>query len=538
MTMFDSGRYDLPTLIEKLRDQRFDGYDANQLATEVEKFRSGAGTASMGNAVAALKSVVGALAATDTTLRKQLAALGVTWQSKAGGQASAVLTEQAGFAGKATDNVTQAAQLIFEQGEAFNRTKNKLPDPQALRQGEDGFTFADSMFSLFGFETDHAKAVKSSIEAQAQTIDALNAYAHDSGDYLASSQAVPEPETLDTTVPPPAGAGLPKVGSPGGTPSIPDSSPTIAASGKDSGPVGPVTRQAPVQRPVVAPAAEAPTPAVGIPAAGGVRAPSQGGTTPQGATTPSSFAPPRTAPITPVTRTGSEFERPSPGRSVPGPIATGPIATGPGGPVTGGAPTGVPGTPGDVSTGKPATGGAWGKPGVGGGGEGLGRSVPPGGGEALLGKGRLSGVNTPAPSSSTAVGPGFSATKAPGGVGGIADGATAVGAGAVGGATNGEQERRNRGFGRGTATGRGKPVRQMDIGDLPEEEEARRASRATPRTPSRERTRAILEPAATQDGDEDAEHVRRYGVDDKDLFTDQREVSPDLIGDRPLPEER
>jgi hypothetical protein len=121
---------------------------------------------------------------------------------------------------------------------------------------------------------------------------------------------------------------------------------------------------------------------------------------------------------------------------------------------------------------------------------------------------------------------------------GGADGVTAIGAAAVGGATSGENERGRRGVGRSTAAERGKPVRPLNVGDLPEEEEAERANRASPQVPSRERTRAILEPAATQDGDEDAEHVRHYGVDDRDLFTDQREVSPNLIGDQPMPEER
>jgi hypothetical protein len=155
-----------------------------------------------------------------------------------------------------------------------------------------------------------------------------------------------------------------------------------------------------------------------------------------------------------------------------------------------------------------------------------------------MGAGKLSGANTPAPSSIPNLGPGGGTARGPAGVGAGADSATAIGAGAVGGAVSGEDEQRGRGIGRSTAAERGKPVRPLDIGELPEEEEAQRANRATPQTPSAERTRAILEPAATQDGDEDAEHVRRYGVDDKDLFTDSRSVSPDLIGDRPLPEER
>jgi hypothetical protein len=136
------------------------------------------------------------------------------------------------------------------------------------------------------------------------------------------------------------------------------------------------------------------------------------------------------------------------------------------------------------------------------------------------------------------LGPGTTAVRGPSGMGDAANGATAVGAGVAGGAVSGEDERRGRGIGRSTAAERGKPVRRLDVGDLPEEDEAYRASRAMPPTPSAERTRAILEPAATQDGDEDAEHVRRFGVDDRDLFTDQRRVSPDLIGEAEMPEDR
>lgn len=535
MTMFDSTRYDIPALIEKLHDQRFDGYDAQSLATEVEKFRGGAGTASMGNAVEALKSVVTTLAATDAALRRQLSALGVTWQSRAGDAAGAVLTDQAGFAGQAYDNITKAAELIFEQGEAFTRTKNKLPDPEALRQGEGGFSFADTIFSLFGFETDHAGAVKANIEARAQAVDALNAYAHDSGDYLASSQAVPPPQTLDTT-PPPGSLGVPGAG-PGGTvppPSIPDTSPTVAASAKDAFPPSPPPTNH------VPPSVEAPTPAIGIPGGAAVSPV----TTPQSSTP--GCAPVETEPPCPPGtgvggRTASGY--PGTGRSWPGSgAATAPIspgqdtgwtAGGTPGPSPGGATAGTPGGPGRTPGANP--GGAWGKPGGG--------ALPglPGdqsGEQALLGKGKIVGATTPPLSTPANVGPGSGMTRAPGGAGGVANGVTAIGAGAVGGATSGEPERGGRGFGRESAAGRGKPVRQMDIGDLPEEEEARQAQRAAPQPPSRARTRAILEPAATQDGDEDAEHVRRYGVDDKDLFTDPREVSPDLIGDRPLRDDR
>jgi hypothetical protein len=136
--------------------------------------------------------------------------------------------------------------------------------------------------------------------------------------------------------------------------------------------------------------------------------------------------------------------------------------------------------------------------------------------------------------SGTNVGPGFANVRAAGGVGGLAEGAPAIGAAGAGGAVGGEDERRGRGVGKNNA---GKRVQQLPMGELPEEEEAQRAKNAAPQPPSRERTRAILEPAATQDGEEDAEHVRRYGIDDKDLFSDPRAVSPDLIGDNALPED-
>ncbi|GLY67366.1 hypothetical protein [Amycolatopsis taiwanensis] len=531
MTMFESGGYDIPTLIEKLRDQRFDGYDAGLLASEVEKFRQGAGTASMGSAVEALKGVVSSLAATDATLRKQLSALGVTWQSQSGGQASAVLAEQAGFAGQAFDHITQAAQLIFDQGEAFNRTKNKLPDPEALRQGEDGYTFADSVFSLFGFETDHASAVKANTEARAQAVEALNAYAHDSGNYLASSQAVPEPQALDTTPPPPPAQNVPSTGSPGQTAPIPDLGPTVAASAKDVYPAqsgGSAPRPAPAHAPgpsaaPAAAAASAATPPIGM-----VAPPALGSTSPQ--STSPSFATPLPDTETPFMPGGGYDDDRGPLRPGRGGTTT---ETGPGG----GPGTAPPGSPGQQATGAPhgpggGPGGVRGVP-VHGGGPLGGRD----GGEAVLGKGKMVGSTPPTPSANPQLGPGFSATRAVTGVGGVADGVTALGAGAVGGAVSGDQERRGRGFGRGTAAERGKAVRPLDIGDLPEEE-ARRAAKANPQTPSRERTRAILEPAATQDGEQDGEHVRRFGVDDRDLFTDRREVAPDLIGDHPVPDDR
>lgn len=170
-------------------------------------------------------------------------------------------------------------------------------------------------------------------------------------------------------------------------------------------------------------------------------------------------------------------------------------------------------------------------PGRSGGAEGAPRA--PSGGEAALGKGKAFGSVPGSSSGRVDVGPGLANVRAAGGVGALAEGAPAIGAAGTAGATSGERERERRPGGNTAA----KRVRQLPVGDLPEEEEALRARKAAPAPPSAEKTRAILEPAATQDGEEDAQHVRRYGVDDRDLFTDPREVSTDLIGDKPLPEE-
>jgi hypothetical protein len=303
--------------------------------------------------------------------------------------------------------------------------------------------------------------------------------------------------------------------------SVPDTSPTVAASAKDA----PV-RTAPVvaAAPPAPAAAAAPTPPIGIPAAHHT---GSGVTTPSQATTPSSAAPPTRGPATePITAVTGGHQRPGQQETSvrPGlgqsPLAPGQqVSSG----IVGGGSGGAPGSE--------KSAGAWGKPG-GGTAEGTPRVPSSSGEEALLGKGKVSGSVPGGTSGSTNVGPGFANVRAAGGVGALAEGAPAIGAAGVGGATSGERERNRPG--RGDAS---KRVRQLPVGDLPEEEEALLAQKAAPEPPSREHTRAILEPAATQDGDEDAEHVRRFGVDDRDLFADPREVSVDLIGGKSLPEE-
>ncbi|TNC26088.1 hypothetical protein [Amycolatopsis alkalitolerans] len=525
MSTFDSSRYDVPTLVEKLRDQRFDGYDPESLALEVERFREGSGTANMGDAVEALKQIAGALSHTDTTLREQLGALGVSWQSQAGGQASAAVSGQAGFSADANTKVAQAAELIFEQGEAFNRTKNKLPEPDALRQGEGGYTLADTLFSLFGFETDHAASVKTGIEAKAQAVDALNAYAHDSGEYLAASQPVAEPQSMlaspGAAVGSVAGPTIEPVPPAPEVPEVPDTSPTVAASAKD----------APVQTSPVtaaAPSANAPT---GLPVS--AHQTGAGATAPSQATVPSTVAAPAPAPVTePITAVVGGSQRPGQQERTSQPeTAARPSGPGPVAPPAPGQQVGVGG--GGVVSATPGGEKSAAAPGKPGGvpAEGAGHALRTGG-ERLLAEGKSFGAVAGGGSAPANVGLGLGSVRAVGGAGALAEGAPAIGAAGVGGVTSGEPERDRPA--RGSAP---KGARPLPIGDLPEEEEALRARKAAPEPPTGHRTRAILEPAATQDGEEDGHHVRRYGVDDRDLFTDPREVSTDLIGGKPLPEE-
>ncbi|GAB2765246.1 hypothetical protein [Amycolatopsis magusensis] len=538
---------DIAAMVERIRGHRFDGYTPNGIADEIDKFRSGGGVGGIGEAVDAMKAVATELAETDKTLREELAKLGVAWTSGAGGRASAVLVEQAGFSSDAGDKVTQSAELIFAQGEAFTRTLHKLPESSAIRAGSGGYSVGDGLMSLIGYETDHAKAVKASREAKEQAVGVLNDYAKASGDNLSWTEALNAPEALNL-------AGTPGGPSPldigtqaanvhaGGSP-IDDCPPTSGGKGSM-----PTTKSG-------AGSFDPPTPPMGIPAQpqGGSR---PGVSIPDSSTAPSGATPPAAAPpaaAPPVAGGPVVPGRPpqhgspnQPGPTHPGvpgapgvPHAPGGIGQTPPGGQSGGKPfPGGIGTP--VSPGTPgapgSTGGYAGKlGGLAGGGAGAdnlvgGKGGAPGGGAAdgPLGKGKVFGSGPQAPTPQS-VGGGFTAVPKPGGVGDFASGAAALGAGAVGGAmAGGDGDRRGRGVGRGGSPGAFPRVNQVPMGDLPEEEA--RALRRSGQGGETDKRRGFLEQAATQDGEHDAEHVRKFGIDDKDLFTDQRMVAPDVIG--------
>jgi hypothetical protein len=512
-----------------IQNHRFDGWTNTAIADQITRMINGDGTGSIGTAVDALKAVATALAHTDQTLRAQLLELGVEWQSQAGGAASQVFTEQAGFSQDATTKVAHAAEMVFEQGEAFNRTKYKLPDAETVRKGAGGFTLGDNLLSLIGFETDHAQQVEAANDAKAQAQQALNEYAQQSGTNLLSTQALSDPESL-------------KLAAPGITPGVLDVAGAAVAVTPDGGvkPASDKVRSVHVDPPVVQPVshtvhADQPTPVHGFaaqqpvqaapPAQQAARQTSSAGaaaaqhTTPSSSTTPSGTKPPVTQPGPGWVHTPGRGTSGDPG----GRFTPGPGAGGQGEPF---CPPGAPGAqpPGSAPATTPikALGGGGG--GTSGGATGIDSSTGRGP-DGLLAKGRTVGAMPQAPLQPGQYTGERSLPIKPGATpGDIGAGAAAIGAGVAGGALSGDKERERR-----EKSGPKGPVRPLPVGELPEEEAValRKSEQISPK--QRPGESKFLAEAAPQE--EDAEHVRRYGVDDQDLFADQRMVSPDVLGD-------
>ncbi|GAB3140545.1 hypothetical protein GCM10027258_21750 [Amycolatopsis stemonae] len=509
-----------------IQNHRFDGWTNTAIADQITRMINGDGTGSIGTAVDALKAVATALAHTDQTLRAQLLKLGVEWQSQAGGAAGQVLTEQAGFSQDATTKVAHAAEMVFEQGESFNRTKYKLPDAETVRKGAGGYTLGDGLLlSLIGFETDHARQVEAANNAKEQAKQALNEYAQESGGNLLSTQSLSDPESL-------------KLAAPGVTPGGLDVAGAAVAVTPDGSvrPASDKVRSVHVDPPVVQPVshtvhADPPTPVYGVAAQQPSRPVAQpprqtgAGTAPTQQTTPSSSTSP--AGVRPPAATPGPGWVNAPGRGTSSGDSThfSPgLAVGGGGEqfVPPGAPGALPpgSSPGSSPSTAPIKSLGGGSTSGGSTDAALGR-----GPDGLLAKGRTVGSIPQAP-----IAPGqFSGERAftakPGVTPGeLGAGAAAVGAGAAGGALSGDKDRQRRE--KSQAKG---PVRPLPVGELPEEEATalRKSEQISPKQ-ERGATKFLSEAAPPED---DAEHIRRFGVDDQDLFADQRMVSPDVIGD-------
>jgi hypothetical protein len=112
----------------------------------------------------------------------------------------------------------------------------------------------------------------------------------------------------------------------------------------------------------------------------------------------------------------------------------------------------------------------------------------------------------------------------------------AGGAGAAGAGAQGERTIRGGGSGGAGAAGRTPGKGATPLGAAPEEEAraARNAEKFGART-GRPGS-SIMQPAAAggrRDGEDDQEHVRRFGIDSGDVFEDERVVAPESIGDEP-----
>ena len=208
---------DLPTI----GDHRWEGYNPNDLVEVVKQVKSGPGAAAMNPAMDALKAASQVVADMDATLRKQLGELGIEWQSTAGQQAQATVTQSADYAGEADSKLTTSAQAVDTQGSSHSFVKNTLPDPKILsydRHYQNGF--GDGVQHFFGYETDHDKQVKAANSAKAVVVQQMNAYAENSRTNLAAYQPLAAAPAINVQAEPisgPSGSSVagPTLGQPG-----------------------------------------------------------------------------------------------------------------------------------------------------------------------------------------------------------------------------------------------------------------------------------------------------------------------------------
>src|SRR6266536_4898803 len=142
-----------------LSDLRFVGYDNNGLAEQVDGLRNGQGPGTLNEAVLALIALSDGLADTDDALRKQLAAIGVSWQGEAADGGTAATENASIYADQATGPVTDSAKGVDSQGAAFSTTKNSAPDSGTLN-GPTEQNGMDQFMGFFGHTTDYAQQVK------------------------------------------------------------------------------------------------------------------------------------------------------------------------------------------------------------------------------------------------------------------------------------------------------------------------------------------------------------------------------------------
>jgi hypothetical protein len=183
-------------------DLRFAGYNNDQLANEINLLRSGAGAESFYTAVDALKTIATSLSDTDRTLREQLQSIGVEWDSDASKDFSVVAKDQADYGAGADETISESASAVDAQGQVFSHARDVLPNPTDL-QGDTKTNFLDNtVSSLLGHETDHAKEVKKTNEARERTVTALDNYNNQTNENLGQYQSLPVPPNMELSAKP------------------------------------------------------------------------------------------------------------------------------------------------------------------------------------------------------------------------------------------------------------------------------------------------------------------------------------------------
>ncbi|MFL6125762.1 PPE domain-containing protein, partial [Actinophytocola sp.] len=184
-----------------LSDLRFDGYNNELLAQQVNGLRNGPGPDSLYDAVSALMKLADGLSDTDAALRQQLADIGVTWQGEAAEGGTSATKDASIYADQSQGPVTDSAQGVDFQGAAFSTGKNNAPDSTSLKgpTEENGF---DQFMGFFGHTTDHAQQVKDTNASRQQAIDAMTGYQSSSSSALGKSQALPVPPGMNLNAQP------------------------------------------------------------------------------------------------------------------------------------------------------------------------------------------------------------------------------------------------------------------------------------------------------------------------------------------------
>jgi hypothetical protein len=572
--------------ITKITGHRFEGYTPGMLAIEVELFTTGPGSGTIAEAVDALKSVGNALSETDDALRDGLRKIGVSWESTAAERATELISRSAEFAGDAKTKMDDAAQSAFVISEAFTSMVNKLPNPETLRAGDGGLELGDVLASLIGHETDHAEQVRAARAARDQAVDAIKEFQTTAANELKGIKPLDSPQHLylddgsgqdllvgdvgttatvamgNVGTPPvvqdPGTASTAAAGAPPKDPSeypnqgrgtvgpgsVPDNAPRPPRDSQASYHDSPSPRPS-APPPTTNPSSNAPAshPGSSTTASSAPAGPNVVGAV--GMVPPVGWQSDGRRPAAPVGQAAPGGSGDSGGSGSSSSTSTGTPNTGPGASKgessgtqspqprggaqqSGGggfaAATGGPG--GKASAGAPGGRGFFGEGSLG---RGFGSNLPP----EKLANGRISGVTPPgapgAPGSASVVG-GTPSGVSPTAAANAAGGAAALAASGAVGAAGAEEDKQRRAqqLGKDTVVD-GKQLYDFDAGELPNEQEAVAAEKVEPEQAGQQPR--YLEQAAMPEGVTDETRVRSHGVDDVDLFADQRMVAPEVIGD-------